>query len=231
MSLHINAKKEDIMERVLLPGDPLRAKFIAENYLEDLRLVSSTRNMLAFTGTYKKEEISVMGTGMGIPSMLIYSHELIEEYGAKTLIRIGSCGAYQDYIDLRDLILVQGASTTSSLATSLGPDGTYSALADFGLLERAASLAREKDLSYHVGNILTADVFYDRAPDYWKDWRDLGVLGVEMETYGLYAKACQLGARALSILTVTDLFYKDSVLSPEDREKSLRDMIELALEI
>lgn len=231
MSLHINSKKEEIMERVLLPGDPLRAKFIAENYLEDLSLVSTTRNMLAFTGTYKGQALSVMGTGMGIPSMLIYSHELIEEYGAKTLIRIGSCGSYQEDIDLKDLILVQGASTTSSLSTNLGPDGTYSALGDFGLLERAAGLAREKDLSYHVGNILTADVFYDKDPDYWKGWKDLGILGVEMETYGLYVKAAQLGSRALSILTVTDLFHKDAKISSEDRERSLRDMIDLALEI
>lgn len=231
MSLHIGAEKGQIAEKILLPGDPLRAKYIAETYLDDPVCFNEIRNMLGFTGTYKGQRVSVMGTGMGIASMGIYSHELIADYGVKDLIRIGSCGTYQDYIGLNDIIFVQGASTDSSYANQLDLGGTYAALSSFELLRRGVEEADKKDLDYYVGNILSADVFYDWDQDGWKRWADMGVLGVEMESYGLFVNANKLGARALTILTVSDSFHSQEKLTVEEREKSFHNMMEIGLEI
>lgn len=231
MTTHIGAEKGEIAEKILLPGDPLRAKFIAENFLDEPRCFNKVRNMLGYTGKYKGEEVSVMGTGMGVASIGIYSYELINDFAVKDLIRIGSCGSYQEDINLNDLILVQGASTDSSYARQFDLDGSYSALSSFDLLVKARDIAEEKGLPYYVGNILTSDVFYNNDEDMWKKWSELGILGVEMETYGLFTNANLLGARALSILTVSDSFYKENKLTAEEREKSLENMIDIALEI
>lgn len=231
MTTHIGAKKGEIAEKILLPGDPLRAKFIAENFLDNAKCFNEVRNMFGYTGEYKGKEVSVMGTGMGVASIGIYSYELINDFGVKDLIRIGSCGSYQEYIDINDIILVQGASTDSSYAKQFDLDGSYSALSSFDLLIKARDIAESMGLSYYVGNILTSDVFYNNDINMWKKWESLGILGVEMETYGLFTNASLLGARALSILTVSDSFYKENKLTAEEREKSLEDMIDLALEI
>lgn len=231
MTIHIGGEKGDIGEKILLPGDPLRAKYIAENYLEDYFCFNQVRNMLGYTGYYKGQRLSVMGTGMGLPSISIYTYELIRDYGVKDLIRIGSCGSYQAHIGLNDLIFVQGASTDSAYAGQFALDGTYSALSSFDLLSRGVDLAREMGLTYHVGNILTSDVFYNYDGEMWKKWAELGILGVEMEAYGLLTNASLLGARALAIVTVSDSFHRPEKLTREEREKSLDNMIKLALEI
>lgn len=231
MTTHIGAEKGEIAEKILLPGDPLRAKFIAENFLDDAKCFNEVRNMFGYTGKYKGKEVSVMGTGMGVASIGIYSYELINDFGVKDLIRIGSCGSYQEYIDINDIILVQGASTDSSYAKQFALDGSYSALSSFDLLVKARDIAESMNLSYYVGNILTSDVFYNNDVNMWKKWESLDILGVEMESYGLFTNASLLGARALSILTVSDSFYKENKLTAEEREKSLENMIDLALEI
>lgn len=228
---HIGAAKGQIAKKILLPGDPLRAKYIADTYLEDVICFNKIRNMYGFTGRYKGEKVSVMGTGMGIPSIGIYSHELIKDFGVEELIRIGSCGSYQEDIGLNDLILVQGASTDSSYAHQLGLKGTYCALSSYQLLARAEKQARSKGLAYHVGGVLSADVFYDDDEKAWEAWKDMGVLGVEMEAYGLFVNASKLGAKALAILTVSDSFITGEKLSPLDREKSFNSMMEVALDL
>ncbi|MDI9502540.1 MAG: purine-nucleoside phosphorylase [Tissierellia bacterium] len=229
MTPHNEAKRGEIAKTVLLPGDPLRAKFIAETYLEEARQVNGVRNMLAYTGTYKGKEVSVMGTGMGAPSIGIVAHELIYVYGCKNLIRVGSCGAMQEDLKLFDMILAQGACTDSSWQNQYGIDGVYSAISSWELLKKAHDRAEELGYPVHVGNILTGDVFYEENPDRYKTWQKMGVLAKEMESYALYATAARAGVHALTILTVSDSMLHPEETTAEQREKSFTDMMELAL--
>ena len=228
---HIGAKKGEIAETILLPGDPLRAKFIAETFLEDSARFNAVRNMFGYTGTYKGKRISVMGTGMGVPSIGIYSYELIHFYGVKNLIRVGSCGAYQKDLKLYDVIFAMGASTNSSYAGQYKLPGTYSAIASWDLLKKATTVAEEKGIPYHVGNILTSDVFYTVDDEAGSKWIDMNILAVEMESYALYANAAYAGVNALTILTVSDSIVNKEETTPEEREKSFTQMMEIALEL
>lgn len=228
---HNQAKKGQIAETVLLPGDPLRAKFIAENFLEDVVEFNSVRNMLGYTGKYKGKEVSVMGTGMGMPSMGIYSYELIHFYGVKNLIRVGSCGSYQEDVKIHDIILAQGACTNSNFASQYELAGTFSAIASFELLEKAKKIADDKNYKVRVGNILSSDIFYNDHPEVWKKWADIGVLGVEMEAYALYANAAKAGVNALTILTVSDSLVSQEATTPKERETTFTKMMEIALEL
>lgn len=229
MTIHIGAKKGDIAETILLPGDPLRAKFVAEKFLDNAVCYNQIRGMYGFTGTYKGKPVSVQGTGMGMASIGIYSHELITEYGAKNLIRIGSCGSFQEDIKVRDVILAMSASTNSRYAHQYGLPGSYAPTASFELLLKAKNVADAKGISTKVGNILSSDVFYDDNPDAWKKWANMGVLAVEMEAAALYMNAARLGANALTILTVSDSLVTREETTSEEREKTLTDMIEIAL--
>lgn len=228
---HNTAVKGQIAETVLLPGDPLRAKFIAENFLEDAEQFNSIRNMFGFTGTYKGKRISVMGTGMGIPSMAIYSYELIHFFGVKKLIRIGSCGSYRTDVKINDIVLCQGSCTDSNYAYQFELPGYFAAIADYELLSKAKNVADEKGYTAHVGNILSSDVFYDNNPDTWKRWAEMGVIGAEMESYALYCNAAKAGVKALTILTVSDSLVTNEQLSAEDRQNTFTKMMEIALEI
>jgi len=229
---HIGAQPGDFAKIVLMPGDPKRAKWIATTFLKDAKLVSEVRGILAYTGQAPDGSlISVMASGMGMPSIGIYSHELFTSYGVEAIIRIGTMGTYQKNVALKDIILAEGACTDSNWMGQYDlHGGTWSAIADFSLLESAAHIARETKLPYHVGNILSADVFYDHKPDMWKKWASLGVLGVEMESYALYAEAAALKKRALAICTVSDSFVDGSQkLSAEERQEGLVQMVELAI--
>lgn len=229
---HINANPGDFANVVLMPGDPLRAKWIAETYLKDYKLVNQVRGILAFTGYTKNgKKISVMASGMGQPSIGIYSHELYTHYGVDTIIRVGTCGAYQENIDLFDVIIGTTASTDSNWAAQFNVP-QFSAGADFELSMEAYLKAKEKGLKAHTGSILSADIFYDEDPDTWKKWAKLNVLGVEMESYALYVTAQRLRKRALCMLTVTDHFInKDQKATPEERQLGLGKMIELAIDV
>lgn len=226
---HNTAKPGDIAETILLPGDPLRAKLIAETYLEDRIQFNSIRNMFGYTGIYQGKRISVMGTGMGMPSMGIYSHELIHIYGVKNLIRIGSCGAIRKNISLGDIIMAQASCTDSNFAHQYQLPGTFSAIADFGLLSKAKEVADRLHAVSHVGNILTSDLFYTETPE-WKRWAELGILGTEMESYALYCEAAHAGVKALGIFTVSDSLVTGESLSAEVRQNGFRQMMEIALE-
>lgn len=228
---HISAEKGAIAETILLPGDPLRAKFIAETYLENPVQFNTVRNMLGYTGTYKGKEVSVMGTGMGIPSIGIYSFELIHFYGVKNLIRVGSCGAYNKDLKLYDIILGMGACTNSSYAHQYELPGTFSAIASWDLLYRAKQIADEKNIEVKVGNILSSDVFYNPDYDIYKKWASMGILAVEMEAYALYCNAAAAGVNALTILTVSDSLVTKLETTSEEREKSFTKMMEIALEL
>lgn len=228
---HIGAEVGEIAETILLPGDPLRAKFIAETYLKDVKQFNAVRNMLGYTGTYKGKRISVMGTGMGIPSIGIYSYELIHTYGVKNLIRVGSCGAYVEELDLYDIILGMGACTNSDFASQYQLQGTYSAIASWDLLYKAKQVADEKGIEVKVGNIFSSDIFYNDTPDLFQKWAKMGVLAVEMEAYGLYCNAAAAGVNALTILTVSDSLVKNTLTTPEERQTSFTQMMEIALEL
>ncbi len=228
---HINAKKGDFAKVVLMPGDPLRAKFIAENFLENPHLVTSVRNILGYTGTYKGKEVSVMASGMGMPSIGIYCYELYTEYEVETIIRIGSCGAYQENINLFDVIIGVGACTDSNWGNQFKLNGSYSAIADFELAMKAYNICKEKNIPVHTGNIFSADIFYDIDPETWKKWASLGVLAVEMESYALYCTAARLGKKALCLLTVSDHFIKEGKATAEERQTGFKAMMEVALEI
>lgn len=228
---HNEASVGQIAETVLLPGDPLRAKFIAETYFENPELVNEVRGMLCYTGTYKGKKVSVMGTGMGVPSIGIVSHELIHIYGVKNLIRVGSCGAMQPQLKNFDIVLAQGACTDSSYADSFGVQGTYSAIASWDLLKKAYDKAVERGYPVHVGNILTGDVFYESNRERWITWKKLGVLAKEMESYALYMNAAAAGVNALTILTVSDSLLHTEETTPEERQKSFTQMMEVALEL
>lgn len=229
---HNSARDNAFAKTVLMPGDPLRAKYIAENFLEDVEQVTSVRNMFGYTGTYKGKRVSVMGSGMGMPSIGIYATELFKFYGVENIIRVGSCGSYQENIDLYDVILVQGCCTDSNFAYQYNlKGGTFSAISNFELLHKAYTVAQEKKMPVHVGNVVASDVFYGEEADSWKRWQKMGVLGVEMESYALFAIAARLNKKALTILTVSDSLVSHKETSAEERERNFNQMIEIALEI
>lgn len=230
MSVHIGAKAGDIAESILLPGDPLRAKYIAENFLQDVQQYNNVRGMLGFTGTYKGKRVSVQGTGMGVPSISIYTHELINEYGVKNLIRVGSCGAIQQDVHVRDVILAQSASTDSAVNKIRFRGMDYAPAADFGLLKGAYDAAIAKGLEVKVGNILTSDTFYHDDPEVYNLWAKYQVLAVEMEAAALYTIAAQFKVNALTILTVSDHILTGEATTAEERQTTFNDMIETALE-
>ena len=230
MTIHIGASSEDIAETVLLPGDPYRAKWAAHTFLDDVKLVNETRGMLGFTGYWKGNKVTVQGSGMGMPSLSIYVNELIREYSAKTLIRIGSTGAMQESIALRDIILAVTASTISNPSTSIFKDLNFSPVASWELLNKAARIAEAKKLKTHIGGIYSSDTFYDERPDLTKEMTRHGVLAVEMETAELYTLAARYNCRALSILTASDHLITKEELPSSEREKSFSSMVELALE-
>ncbi|HZN17953.1 MAG TPA: purine-nucleoside phosphorylase [Micromonosporaceae bacterium] len=231
MSTHIGAQPGEIAERVLLPGDPLRAKWIAETYLEGAKCYSTVRGMLGFTGTYQGVPVSAQGSGMGMPSASIYAHELFAEYGVRTLIRVGSCGALTEELRLRDVVAASGSSTDSSM-NRVRFDGLvdYAPVADFGLLRTAVDVAARRGVPMRVGPILAADSFYTDRPDLYDRLADYGVLAVEMESAALYTLAARFRARALTILTVSDHLKTGEHTSAEDREKTFSQMVEIALE-
>ena len=228
---HNKANLGDFAETVLMPGDPLRAKFIAEKFLENVVQVNTVRNMFGYTGTYKGKRVSVMGSGMGMPSIGIYCHELYSQYGVKRIIRVGSCGAYVKEAKIRDVIIAQGSCTDSNFAHQYQLPGTFSALGTYSLIENAVKYAKEKNMPYHVGNVLASDVFYNSDSESWKKWADMGVLAVEMESYALYCTAAKLKKEALTILTVSDSFVCKEITTAEERENTLLQMMEIALEI
>ena len=227
---HNNARPGDIAPVVLMPGDPLRARYIAEQYLENPVCFNTVRNMLGYTGSYKGIPISVMGSGMGMPSIGIYSYELYHFYHVDAIIRIGSCGAISDEVKVRDLIFVMGACTNSRYASTFCLSGDFAPIADFGLLKQAVSIAEEKKVPFHVGNILSSDTFYGDDPNANDAWKKMGVLGIEMESAALYMNAARAGKRALGIMTVSDHLYTGEALCAMDRQTSFHDMMELALE-
>jgi purine-nucleoside phosphorylase len=231
MSTHIGAERGQIAERVLMPGDPLRAKWIAETFLTDATCYSTVRNMFGFTGTYRGVPVSVQGSGMGIPSISIYAHELINDYGVTTLVRVGSCGALADSLQLRDVIAAIGASTDSAINRQRF-DGMidYAPVADFGLLRGAVDAAAGRDLDVKVGQVLSADVFYTDRPDLPERLAGYGVLAVEMEAAALYTLAAKFDARALALLTVSDHIVRGEALPAADRERSFSQMVEIALD-
>lgn len=230
MSIHIGATNGDIAENVLLPGDPLRARWIAETFLENPTLYNEVRGMYGYTGTYKGKQVSVQGTGMGVPSISIYVHELINEYGTKKLIRVGTAGSYQPYIKIRDIVLAMAASTNSSINRFTFKAEDYAPTANFELLQKAYQAANQKNIKVKAGNVLTSDVFYQDNSNYYKKWAQYGVLCVEMETAALYTLAAKYNVQALSILTISDSLVTHETSSSEDRETSLHDMIKIALE-
>jgi purine-nucleoside phosphorylase len=231
MSTHIGAEAGQIAELVLLPGDPLRAKWIAETYLADATCYSTVRNMLGFTGTYQGVRVSVQGSGMGMPSASIYAHELINDYGVKSLIRVGSCGALLESLKLRDVVAAIGSSTDSMMNRQRF-DGLidYAPVADFGLLRTAVDVAAEKGIAVRVGPILAADAFYTDRPDLYDKLADYGVLAVEMESAALYTIAARFGARALTLLTVSDHIKTGERTTAQEREQTFGQMVEIALQ-
>lgn len=227
---HISAAPGDFAEAVLLPGDPLRARFIAERFLDGAREVTAVRNMLGFTGTYRDMPVSVMGTGMGIPSASIYATELIREYGVKRLVRVGSCGGVGEGIALRDVVLAAGACTDSQVNRARYGGQDFAAIADFGLLRRAAEAAEAAGVAVRVGNVHSAELFYDPRPTQLDMFRSMGVLAIEMEAAGLYGVAAEHGARALGVMTVSDLVPSGEQTSSDERERTFEDMVTVALE-
>ena len=230
MSIHIAAKPGDIAETILLPGDPLRAKFIAETILENAACYNEVRGMYGFTGTYKGKKVSVQGSGMGIPSISIYAHELLTEYQVKNLIRIGTCGSILPEIHLRDVILAMSASTDSHINRLRFNGQDYAPTANFNLLKKAWDSAQAKGIDVHVGNILSTDTFYTDDPEAWKHWAEYGVMALEVETAALYTLAAKFKANALSILTVSDDIVREKIATSEERQTTFTNMVEIALE-
>lgn len=226
---HINAKKEDIADVVLMPGDPLRAKFIAENFLTEVKCFNTVRNMLGFTGKYGEKTVSVMGSGMGMPSIGIYSYELYNFYDVQAIIRIGSAGALQDYINLEDIVLAMGACTDSNYCGQYCLNGTFSPIADYNLLKKAEENSKKLSVNTFVGNICSSDVFYSSQESLLK-WKDMGVLAAEMEAAALYVNAARANKKALCILTVSDCPLKGLSLSSEKRQLGFSNMVKLALD-
>ena len=231
MSLHINAKEGDIAESILLPGDPLRAKWIAETYLENATCYNEVRGMLGYTGMYKGRRISVQGTGMGMPSSMIYFTELIKDFGVKNLIRVGSAGSYQPDIKLMDIVFAMSASTNSGINRIQFPNADFAATANFDLFMQAVKYAKENKIEFKAGSVLSSDVFYEENSESYKTWANHGTLCVEMETAGLYTVAAKYGVKAMSILTISDSLVNEKTTSAEAREKSFSKMIDIALNI
>jgi purine-nucleoside phosphorylase len=229
---HISATRGQFADTVLLPGDPLRARYVAEKHLDDAVLVTAVRNMLGFTGTYAGHRVSVLGSGMGIASSGIYATELIQEYGVGNLIRVGSCGSLQADVELRDIIVGLGAGTDSGVNRARMGGFDFAATADFGLTRATVEAAERLGIPVHVGNVFSSDFFYPPAPEWplFATLERLGFLGVEMEAAGLYGVAAQFGAKALAVLTVSDHIARGERLSVQEREQSFDDMIRLTLE-
>jgi len=230
MTIHIGAGPGQIAETVLLPGDPLRAKWAAETFLEAPECVNEVRGMLGYTGTWRGHRVTIHGSGMGMPSLSIYANELIRDYGARTLIRIGSCGAMQDHVRLHDVILAMTASSLSTPSRGIFRELNFAPCADWGLLRSAAAAAEAAGATAHVGGIYSADVFYDERPDLNEIMTRHGILAVEMEAAELYNLAARHGARALAVLTVSDHLLRHEALSSEDRQTGFARMVEIALE-
>lgn len=231
MSVHIEAKKGEIANTILLPGDPLRAKWIAETFLEQPICFNKVRGMLGFTGSYQGKLVSVMGTGMGVPSISIYAHELITEYGVKNLIRVGSAGSYQKEVKIRDIVLAMAASSNSGLNELRFGGADYAPTANFELFQKAVESAKAKNIPLKAGNIFTSDEFYADDFESYKKWSKFGVLCVEMETAGLYTVAAKHNVNALSILTIADSLVTGERTTSKERETTFKDMIEIALEL
>lgn len=228
---HNSAARGDFAPAVLMPGDPLRARFIAEHYLAAPRLINNVRGVQGYTGTVDGVPVSVMASGMGMPSIGIYSYELYHEYGVRTILRVGSAGAMQPQLRLRDLVLGQGACTDSRFAAQYNLPGDFAPIADFALLRRAAELAQERAMPFHVGNLISSDRFYNDDPATADHWRKMGVLAVEMEAAALYMTAARCGGRALAICTVSDHLLTGEETTADERQSSFTQMIELALRL
>ena len=229
MTVHIGATPGDIAETVLMPGDPYRAKWAAETFLENPQLVNEVRGMLGFTGMWNGHRVTIQGSGMGMPSLSIYANELIRDYGAKTLIRIGSCGGMQPQVGIRDIILAMTASTLSTPSRGIFKELNFAPCADWSLLRAAADVAKAKGIKTHVGGIYSSDVFYDERPDLNEQMTRHGILGVEMEAAELYNLAARHSVRALAVLTVSDHLQTGEALPAQDRESSFADMVDIAL--
>ncbi|MFQ1699510.1 purine-nucleoside phosphorylase [Loktanella agnita] len=230
MTIHIDAEKGDIAPTVLMPGDPYRAKWAAETYLENPRCINQVRGMLGFTGTWHGHDVTIQGSGMGMPSLSIYANELISDYDVQTLVRVGSCGGMQENVGIRDVILAMSASSIATPSGSIFREFNFAPCADFALLVAAEKAAREKGVTTHVGSIYSSDTFYDERPDLNEQMTRHGILGVEMEAAELYNLAARHGRRALAVLTVSDHLITHEALPAEDRERSFGDMIEIALQ-
>lgn len=228
---HIEAQLGEIAETILLPGDPLRAKYIAENFLTDSVQFNKVRNMFGYTGYYEGKKVSVMGTGMGMPSMGIYAYELIKFYGVKRLIRVGSAGSIQPQIKLKDIVIAQGASTNSSFSHQFKVDGQIAALSDYHLLASAVNSAQKHSLTFHIGNLLTTDNFYNFGREDWQPWANMGVSCLEMEGYALLLTAMSLKASALVMCTISDSLITEEAMTSQERLESFHEMITLALDI
>lgn len=228
---HNEAGEGQIAGTVLMPGDPLRARFIAENFMEDVTCFNSVRNMLGFTGTYKGKKISVMGSGMGMPSIGIYSYELYSMYGVENIIRIGSAGGISDHVKVRDIVIGMGASTNSNYALQYKLPGTFAPLADFSLVRRAVETAEKENIRVVVGNVLSSDTFYTDSTSDNDLWKKMNVLCVEMESAALYMNAARLGKKALGIFTISDHLYTGESLSAQERQETFTDMMKIALEM
>lgn len=229
---HNSANYGDFAKTVLMPGDPLRAQFIAENFLTDAKLVNNVRGIHGYTGYYNGKRVSVMASGMGMPSMAIYSYELFNFYGVENIIRIGSAGGLHPDLNLFDLVIAQGACYQSSFPQSFGLNGTFSPIADFGLLRKAVDECEKNGFRYKVGNILSSDAFYGEAgPEATLNWQKMGILAVEMESAALYSNAARAGKKALCICTISDLFTRPEITTAEQRQTAFRDMMKVALEI
>lgn len=229
-SIHINAQKGDFAETVLMPGDPLRAQYISEKYLDNSKQVNNVRNMFAYTGDYNGTQVSVMGHGMGIPSVSIYASELINEYGVKNIIRAGSCGAINKDVQLRDIVIGMGACTDSSVNRMRFKSYDFAAIADYFLLENIVNAARQRQTAVQIGNLFSADLFYTPQPEMFDIMEKYNILGVEMEAAGLYGLAAEFGARAVTICTVADHIRSGAALTSEERKNTFDDMIEIALD-
>ena len=230
MSVHIGAEKGSIAETVLMPGDPLRARFIAENYLEEFYCYNEVRGMYGYTGIYKGKKVSVQGSGMGQASLSIYANELICDYNVKNLIRVGSCGSYHKDVKVRELVIAMSASTDSAMNRERFKGNSYAPTANYHLFKTMTDKASEMGVPFHAGNILATDTFYQDDPDHWKLWAEYGVLAVEMESAALYTLAAKHGVRALTVCTVSDNLATQEFTSSEEREKSFTKMMKLALE-
>ena len=228
---HNGAEKGDIAKTVLMPGDPLRAKYIADTYLKDVKCFNTVRNMFGYTGTYEGKEVSVMGGGMGMPSIGIYSFELYHFYDVDQIIRIGSAGGISDKVKVRDLVIGMGASTNSNFASQYKLPGTFAPIADFGLLRKAVEIAEEKNIPVAVGNILSSDTFYTDDETANDQWKKMQILCVEMEAAALYMNAARAGKKALCMLTISDHLYTGEALSAEDRQTAFHEMMEVALKL